>query len=247
MHTRPAVQIHAPEKHPVVYGDILSQTVTGELIGMQNYASLVELCDDVEDQLDAVRHSHSEMSHAIAFRRAAEQLGIEIIVDPTAPYWARIREAYLRHVRAGDGSACLIIQEVMLESFAVSMYRAVADVTAGELGRIFRSIGTEEESHLEHAIDELRADLEKDRDAFEDKLQGLHEEVMTVLAEMVAAEDSIKHCGLCKGNCVKQSLYHVGLSAPELRGKALNFYLTTLDRIGVRGEKSLEWVANLPV
>lgn len=238
--------LHAPEKHPLVYADILSQAVTGELIGMQNYASLVELCDEVEEQMEAVEHSANELGHAVSFRRAAERLGVDVIVSTSAPYWARIREAYLEHVRAGDYSACLIIQEVMLEAFAVSMYHAVADVTDGQIGDVFRAIGSEEESHLEHAIDELRAELEKDRDAFEAKVHRLHEQVMTVLAEMVAAEDSVGHCELCAGECVKSSLHHIGLSSSGLRGRALNYYLETLDRIGVRGEKSLEWVANLP-
>lgn len=241
-----ASELHAPEQHPLVYADILSQAVTGELIGMQNYASLVELCEDVDEQMEAVEHSASEMGHAVAFRKAADRLGVDLIVDTSAPYWARIRQAYLENARAGDYSACLIIQEVMLEAFAVSMYHAVADVTDGQVGEIFRAIGAEEESHLEHAIDELRAELEQDRDAFEDKVHRLHEQVMTVLAEMVAAEDSVGHCELCAGECVKSSLHHIGLSSADLRGKALNFYLATLDRIGVRGEKSLEWVANLP-
>ena len=239
-------ELHDPKQHPLVYADILSQAVTGELIGMQNYASLVELCDDVEEMMEAVEHSASEMGHAVAFRKAAERLGVDVVVNTSAPYWARIREAYLEQVRAGDYSACLIIQEIMLEAFAVSMYHAVADVTDGQVGKIFRTIGAEEESHLEHAVEELRAELERDREAFEDKVHGLHERVMTVLAEMVAAEDSVGHCEICAGECVKSSLHHIGLSSAGLRGRALNFYLSTLDRIGVRGEKSLEWVANLP-
>lgn len=246
MGSQTAPQLHAPEQNPLVYADLLSQAVTGELIGMQNYASLVELCEDVEEQMEAVEHSASEMGHAVAFRKAAERLGVDVIVNTSAPYWARIRDAYLQHVRDGDYSACLIIQEVMLESFAVSMYHAVADVTRGEVGKIFRTIGAEEESHLEHAIEELREELAEDPDAFEDKVHLLHEQVMTILAEMVSAEDPAGHCELCAGECVKSSLHHIGLSTTGLRGRALNFYLETLDRIGVRGEKSLQWVANLP-
>jgi len=237
---------HAPEEHPAVYADILSQAVTGELIGMQNYAAMVELCASVEDGVDAVEHSYNELGHSTAFRRAAERLGVDTVIDPRAPYWGRIREAFLGQVQARDYAGCLIIQEVMLESFAVSMYHAVADVTGGSLGDVFRAIGTEEESHLEHAIEELRDELTRDRDAFEDKVHQLHQEVMTVLAEMVSRRDPSGHCGLCHGDCVKHSLSQVGLSTPELRGKALAFYLEALDRIGVRGERSLQWVADLP-
>ena len=70
---------------------------------------------------------------------------------------------------------------------------------------------------------------------------------MTTLAEMLGARDTVDHCGLCKAGCVKDSLHCVGLERAKLRGLALNHYLRTLDRIGIRGDRSLKWVATLPV
>lgn len=248
-HTMTSTTAAAPEmtaERRSVYADILSQAVTGELIGMANYASMAQLYDDAQGQIDAVEHAGSERGHAKAFERAAQDLGVDVVVDVQAPYWRRIREAFLRQVQSGDLEACLIVQEVMLEAFAVSMYHAVGDVADGKLAKTFHAIGSEEEEHLEHAVAELQSAIHADREGFERKVHRLHEEVMTVLAEMTAKVDPAGHCGLCHGDCVKDSLHHVGLSAGELRAKALSFYLKTLDRVGVRGEKSLEWVANLP-
>lgn len=230
-----------------VYADALSQAVTGELIGMLNYSSMAHLYEDMTDVEDAIEHADSERRHAAAFRRAARDLGVEIIEDVRAPYWGRVRDAFLVHVERGDRVACTVIQEIMLESFAVALYDAVAEVTEGKLGSTFGAIAAEEEDHIEHAIDELRAELENDRDGFEEKVNGLHNEVMTVLAEMVSKKDIAGPCGLCADGCVKDALHLISLDAPTLRGKALNLYLRLLDRIGIRGEKSLEWVANLPV
>ena len=229
-----------------VWADILSQAVTGECIGMQNYASMAGLFDDIPSQIDAVEHAFNELTHARAFRAAADELGVAVIEDAQAPYWRRIRTAFLRHVEARDMTACLIVQEVMLESFAVSMYHAVAEVTSGRLARTFGAIAKEEEGHLEHSIHELQVELARDHEAFEEKVGTLHEEIMTILAQMVARRDLCGPCGLCGSGCVKDSLHLVGLSTQELRGRALNYYLRTLDRIGVRGELSLRWVANLP-
>ena len=164
-----------------------------------------------------------------------------------APYWRRLRQIFLRHVDAGDRIACLVIQEVMLESFAVSMYHAVADAAHEKMARVFRAIGDEEQGHVDHAIGELQDALAANRDEFENRLEGLHDEVMTTLAEMLGAQDTVGHCGLCKSNCVKDSLHHVGLDRARLRGLALNYYLRVLDRIGVRGDRSLKWAARLPV
>lgn len=230
-----------------VFADILSQAITGELVGMANYAAMVRLYPDAESQRGAVEHAASELRHAEAFSRAARDLGVTPIVNLEAPYWQRVRSIFLRYIDAGDSIACVLIQEVMLESFAVSLYHAVADVAHSRLANVFRAIGDEEQGHVERAIDDLQAALAVDRDGFESKMETLHDEVMTTLAEMVAAKDSVAHCGLCHGDCVKGSLHLVGLERATLRGLALNNYLRTLDRIGVRGERSLQWVTRLPL
>ena len=242
----PVAPTTLPDARNAVYADILSQAVTGELIGMANYAAMAELGPTAEEVEDAVAHAYSERTHAVAFRQVARDLGLDVIENIEAPYWGRIRRAFLGHVKSGDLSACLIIQELMLESFAVSMYEAVADATEGKLSRVFRAIAKEEEGHLQHALDELQSEMQRDPEAFERKVHGLHDEVMTILAEMVAARDPAGHCGLCHGECVKGSLPQIGLTASILRGKALNYYLRVLDRLGIRGEQSLSWVANLP-
>jgi fatty aldehyde decarbonylase len=230
-----------------VYADVLSQAITGELIGMANYAAMVRLYPHQDDQRDMLLAAASELGHSERFRRAARELGVMPIVNLEAPYWLRIRTSFLRHVDANDPIACLLIQEVMLESFAYSMYHAVADVAHERLATVFRSIGDEEDAHGDHAVEVLKRELGADREAFEHKLEQLHNEVMTTLAEMMATKDSVEHCGLCRGECVKGNLQLVGLDRATLRGLALNRYLRTLDRIGVRGELSLSWVAGLPV
>jgi rubrerythrin len=237
----------APKDSWAVYADILSQAITGELIGMANYAAMVRVFTDPQGQCDALRHAVTELRHAESFRRAARELGVEPVVNPEAPYWKRIRAAFLRHADAGDRVACLAIQEIMLEPFAVSMYGAVAEVAPERLAQVFRAVAAEEDLHINHALAPLQAALEADRDAVEQRLEELHFEIMTTLAEMLQEKDSVGHCGLCNGDCVKGSLGQIGLDRAVLRGRALNKYLRTLDHVGVRGERSLAWVARLPL
>jgi fatty aldehyde decarbonylase len=242
-----AAECEISEQQRGVFADVLSQAITGELIGMANYAAMVRLYQDPDGQRDALVRASTELGHSERFRRAARELGVTPIVNLEAPYWKQIRTSFLRHVDANDLIACLVIQEVMLESFAFSMYQAVADVAKDRLAKVFRATADEEEGHGDHAVEELKAALAADRVGFEDKLETLHDEVMTILAQMLAAKDSVGHCGLCHGECVKGALQHVGLDRATLRGLALNRYLRTLDCIGVRGERSLAWVARLPV
>ena len=239
--------IDAPVDRDLVFTDVLSYAITGELIGMANYADMVRLLDDPAEQMDAVQHAATEMRHAEAFRKAAHKNGHYPIVNLEAQGWRDVRAAFRSYADAGDLTACLVIQEVMLESFAVSLYHAVAEVADSSLAAVFKAVGDEEEGHVHHAVQELRAVLQQDRDAFEAKVEHLNDEVMRHLAHMLAARDNTGPCGLCQGHCLKEAVATVGMDRRDLRGRALNQYLRTLDDIGVRGERSLAWVARLPM
>jgi len=93
------------------------------------------------------------------------------------------------------------------------------------------------------AFRELRA---KDPQWFEDKVYEVHQNVMTTIAEMIARNDPGGHCGLCHGGCVKDKLIAVNLDLNTLRGGTIQTYLTILDDLGLPGEKTIQWVGELP-
>lgn len=230
-----------------VWRDILAQAVTGELIAALNYASLAEICVDAEEIAEAIEHAESERGHAAAFTAEGQKIGVDVVANVDAQYWKRIRTAFLRCVEERDFIGCLIIQEVMLESFAVASYERVGRVGPGSLGATFAAIAEEEAEHIGHAISILKAERAIDERRFDEKVYRLHQEVMTTLAEMMARDDKNGHCEVCHGACVKQALPSVGLTTGELRGASLQQYLKTLDLLGLPGETSLEWVMQLPV
>jgi fatty aldehyde decarbonylase len=237
----------ASEEAQRVWGSILSQSATGELIGMMNFASLVDLYEDAEDKIDALEHALIEKGHARAFQRLGQEMGLGVTVNLNAPYWKRIRSAFVKNAARGDFTACLVIQELMLESFAVSMYGAVGRVAPGRLGKAYKAIAAEETEHLEHAIRLLQEIFDRDPSGLEQTVAEVHEDVMSVLAEMVAREDIRGDCELCGKTCIKPSLSEVSLDIVQLRGGALNLYLKSLDRVGLPGEETLQWIARLPV
>ena len=236
-----------------VWASILSQSATGELIGMMNFASLVDLYENVDEKIEALDHAAREKAHARSFQRLGEEMGLEVTLNVNAPYWKRIRAAFVKSAGRGDFTACLIIQELMLESFAVSMYSAVATAAresgaaSAKLGRAYKAIAVEETEHLEHAIELLSEIYERDPAGLREKVAAVHEDVMSVLAEMVAREDIRGDCLLCGKTCIKPSLPEVKLDIVRLRGGALNLYLKSLDRVGLPGEETLQWITRLPV
>lgn len=229
-----------------VITDVFSQAITGELIGMSNFASLADTIDDPHEKMEAVEHANSERMHAEGFMNYAKKAGLNFKVNLDSTYWGKIREHFLAYAQKKDFIACLIIQEVMLESLAVSMYSDVGHALGGDAGKLFLDIADEEKEHLEHSSDLLRAELRKDPAAFIDKFGKLHFQCMSTLAEFTATTDLRGHCGVCSGDCMKGYLHHIGLDSVTMRGNALALYATALDNIGIPGEKSIVWIAQLP-
>lgn len=229
-----------------VISDIFSQAITGELVGMSNFAALAETIDDPHEKMEAVEHANSERMHAESFMDYAKRKKLKTNINMDGQYWGNVRKQFISYTQKKDFIACLIIQEVMLESFAVSMYTDVGHALGGEAGNLFLEIADEEKEHLEHSSDLLRAELKKDPVAFIKKFEELHYNCMTILAEFTATTDLRGHCGVCNGDCMKGSLHHIGLDTTTMRGNALSLYAQALDNIGIPGENSIVWIARLP-
>src|ERR1700680_2951313 len=230
-----------------IWQDILAQAMTGELLAAMNYTSLSEICDDSAEVADALEHSECERGHAAAFAAEGRKIGVDVANNVEAKHWKRLRDAFLRCITECDFIGCLIVQEIMLESFAAVSLSRVVRVAPGSLGGTVARIAAEEEDHVDHAMAILRAERARDAQRFDDKVHRLHLEVMTTLAQMLAKECKDGHCEVCHANCVKPSLFDVRLSAAELRGASLHQYLKTLDMLGIPGEVTLRCVTQLPV
>ncbi len=230
-----------------IWQDVLAQAITGELLAALNYASLAQICDDPAEIAEALEHAAGERGHAARFAAEGRKIGVDASNNVDARHWKRLREAFLRCISERDFIGCLIVQEIMLESFAVASYARVGKVAPGSLGLTFASIAAEEEDHVEHALAILRGERALDPRRFDDKVHLLHLDVMTTLAEMLRKECKDGHCEVCHSSCVKPSLPDISLSAAELRGASLRQYLKTLDALGLPGEVTLAWVTQLPV
>ncbi|HEY5407493.1 MAG TPA: long-chain fatty aldehyde decarbonylase, partial [Ginsengibacter sp.] len=158
-----------PREQESVITDILGQAITGELIGMSNFASLADSIDDIHEKLECVEHANCERGHAEGFMSIAKQFNLKPAINMKGYYWNAVRECFLKYAKAKDFIGCLIIQEVILECFAVSMYNDVGNALNNEIGEIFSAISTEEKEHIEHSIDILQNELNKDYDGFINK------------------------------------------------------------------------------
>jgi fatty aldehyde decarbonylase len=242
-----AIECISPSPTALIWQDILAQAMTGELVASMNYTSLAEICDDPAEVADALGHAEAERAHAAAFAAEGRKIGVDVPNNVEARHWKRLRDAFMRCIKERDFAGCLIVQEIMLESFAVASYARVGKVAPGSLGKTFAAIAAEEEQHIDHAMAILRVERALEAQGFDNRVYWLHLDVMTTLAEMLAKDCRSGHCEVCHGSCVKPALFDISLSAAELRGASLQQYLKMLDMLGIPGEVTLAWVAQLPV
>ncbi len=196
MELRPLTECFSPTAP--IWQDVLAQAVTGELVAAMNYAALAEICDDPEEAGEAREHAAVERAHAAAFAAAGRKIGVDVVSNVDGKHWKRLREAFMRCVAERDTIGCLIVQEIMLESFALASYTRVAKVAPGSLGRVFGAIAADEQEHADHAMAILKAERDASPRRFDDKLHRLHLDVMTTLAMMLAKECRDGHCEVCQ-------------------------------------------------
>ncbi len=237
----------SPASSAPIWQDVLAHAMTGELLAAMNYTSLSEICADPAETADALEHAQNERGHAAAFAAEGRKIGVDVANNVDAKHWKRLRCTFLQCIAERDTIGCLIVQEIMLESFALASYSRVAKVAPGGLGETFARIAAEEEEHLAHAVAILKTERARDAQRFDDKFYRLHLDVMTTLTQMLAKDCKDGHCEVCHASCVKPSLFEVSLSAVQLRGASLQQYLKTLDMLGIPGQVTLTWVTQLPV
>src|ERR1700693_2678137 len=121
----------SPSSSAPIWQDVLAHAMTGELLAAMNFASLSEICADPAEIAEARADARNERGHAAAFAAEGRKMGVEVANNVEARHWKRLRGTFLRCIAERDFIGCLIVQEIMLESFAVARYSRVAKLAPG--------------------------------------------------------------------------------------------------------------------
>ena len=94
---------------------LLSNTVAGEIMAIQNYSEMVPLMPDTASRIEAVNQAHEECKHIALLEKVGRTRGLPVANEIIEPPWKAIRAHFhsaatrggpaLRHVRAGRGDA----------------------------------------------------------------------------------------------------------------------------------------------
>ena len=233
-------------RYPTVYRDVVAHSVTGEAVGIEHYSRMIPLARSLDERLDLLEDAYHEKLHLMAMREVGHRLGVPEKADIDGPYWRKIREAFRSRADAGDLLGCYVMQDIVLETFAVVLYEAVLPGSDPFAAERIRVIAAEERDHLAHGIHALGEAHGTDQAGLEQRVDYATERVARVLAEWIGPEECGPHCGVCNAECAKLDLHLLGVDMPATQGRFVGEYGAALRAIGFPASQVTRWLAQLP-
>lgn len=229
---------------------IVSQAVLGESIAIENYARMIPVADSTDQRLQLLEDAWNERKHLLTFRRIAEDHGVDVADVREDPYWDRVRVAFRERIDAGDMVGCSLIQDVVLECYAIVLYEALAPVVDEATADKVARIAAEEHEHLGHGIAWLAEAVQVDPALAEAAVEFANERVARPLSEWVRSDDCQPICAVCGavgGVCAKEDLRGEGLDVEGLQPAFADAYGKALRRAGLPAASVARWLARLVV
>jgi fatty aldehyde decarbonylase len=232
-----------------VYGAILSHIVTGEIVGMEHYARMIPLSNDPRERLEILGDAWHEGRHLSSVLEVAKHVGVEVTWAVDDAYWGGVRVFFEERAAVGDLTGCLVIQDLVLESFAVALYGAVLPGLEPEVAECVAAILTDEKEHLAHGAAALRRLVEEDPSSTAARVEPPNESVARLLASWLRPQDCAPACGVCvalQRTCLKPDLELIGVDLVEARAGFLSTYGHALRQAGFSPARVTRWLARLP-
>ena len=231
-----------------VYRTLLSHIVTGESVGIEHYARMVPLARTMQERIDLVDAAHDERGHLVSILDAARSLGIATEWAADDAYWGTVRRTFKEAADRGDLLECYVIQDVVLETFAVTLYGAIQGGLETSLASRVAAIATDEGQHLAHGIAALRSRALGDDVELRPRVEVANESVARVLAEWLRESDCASLCGVCaktRGSCFKDDLGIFGVDLGRTRARFISLYGESLRGLGFTPAAVTRWIARL--
>jgi len=131
------------------YSRINGMVVVGEGLADRHFRLLSRAIP--EDGPELERLAAMEGQHATAFMSCGRNLGVKPDIGLARQLFAPLHRLFLEKNRQGDRSACLVIQGLIVECFAVAAYRSYLPVADPYAAPITAAVIRDEGEHLGYA------------------------------------------------------------------------------------------------
>jgi fatty aldehyde decarbonylase len=210
---------------------VVSNARKGEIMAIENYGEMVHLMPDTDSKIEAVTQAKEECKHILLLEKLARSIGFPITDTMVEPQWANVRSAFHEAARKKDLAACLIIQDLMVESLAIGLYKVFASASNGdtETQTVAANLLRDELDHLEIGVRRIQGLMEQDSDSVHDALVWAHHKVMPNLFEMVHQSCDFL-CSDHNLDCDTVDKGTVYVDLDLLKVASLEHYVAMLDR-----------------
>ena len=110
----------ASESYKDAYSRINAVVIEGEEEAYANFCDLAKLIPEHADEL--VRLGKMEKKHMHGFCACGRNLAVKPDMPFAKKFFSRLHNNFLKAFEAGDTTTCLLIQCILIESFAISAY-----------------------------------------------------------------------------------------------------------------------------
>jgi fatty aldehyde decarbonylase len=227
---------------------VVSNAVAGEIMAVENYSDMVSLFDDVDAKLEAVDQAREEGRHIRLLASLGKRLNFDVKQRIIEPEWKAIRSTFTDAVRNRDLAACLIIQDLMTESMAITLYEALSgqhEVETEEVtAKVTSAILKDELEHLQIGVTRLRELRAASPGAVDRALVWAHPRVMPQLFSLVSTSCETL-CDELSLECSELDPEVIDADLDLIRARAATVYMNALDLVGFPSEVSGPLLAQL--
>jgi fatty aldehyde decarbonylase len=212
---------------------IVSNTISGEIMAVENYSEMVQLMRDGSGRIEAIKQAAEERKHILQLSKLGRNLGLTVEQGMVEPQWNTIRRHFSTAVRKNNLAACLIIQDLMTETMAIMLYRTLSNEadTDRQTANVARNILQDELEHLDNGLRRIHSMLQRSPEDVHDALVWAHHRVMPELFSMISTSCH-SLCDVLNLDCGSLSLSEIGTDLDTIKVQALQQYIETLDRAG---------------
>lgn len=225
-----------------------SQAVLGESVGIQHYAQMIPLARTNRERLHLLEDAWRERAHLLSMQEVAKRAGVVVAEPKTDPYWSKVMAAFREKVAEADLLGLYVIQDIVLEAYAVVLYESLLPVLDDKSASAVTVIAADEREHLATGIRVLADAYSKDPEGTVERVNFANERVASVLAGWVKVEDCVPVCGVCGmvgGSCGKDDLRAAGVDVEQFQPAFAEVYGDALREAGLPPESVMRWLARL--
>lgn len=223
------------EKYNHLISFIVSNAVAGELVASDNYSEMATIVLDADTKLHFLNEAREEAGHAKALVALCHRLSIPVADRIVEPEWHNVRNAFSEAVKRGDLAACIIMQDLMLETMAVVLYRTLAGLdeakTDPETTKLARSLVDDESEHLDWGGDRIKELAAESVEKVNEALVWSHHRVMPEMFHLIR-DGCDTLCSVLGVECGTFHIEEISTDLETVRIHALDAYIETLDRAG---------------